>query len=162
MTYLHSKKVIHRAIHPSNILFASSEKDDFIIKVSGYESASSFTSKSKSKVENDEEYTPPEILDKNPGDLKVDIWALGILTYYLVENSTPFFFGETDELADNIKSLDVTFNNEKLTEECKDFIRKCLAKDPAERPTAKALNRHDWMKMNSSKGAIIIDESDAK
>jgi serine/threonine protein kinase len=64
LTYLHSKKVIHRAIHPSNILFCSSDKDDFVIKVTGYESASSFTSKAKTNVENDEEYTPPEILAK--------------------------------------------------------------------------------------------------
>jgi p21-activated kinase 1 len=35
-------------------------------------------------------YMAPEIIDKNKYGSKVDIWSLGILTYFIIDGSYPY------------------------------------------------------------------------
>lgn len=74
----------------------------------------------------------------------MDIWALGILIYYVVTKTTPFYGDSDDEIRQNIKSMEVNLDSEIWADkdDLKDFIKRCLSKDPSKRPTAKELNRH--------------------
>jgi aurora kinase len=36
------------------------------------------------------DYASPEILERKGGDLSVDVWSIGVLTYELLMNKAPF------------------------------------------------------------------------
>ena len=70
----------------------------------------------------------------------VDWWALGILTYEMIVGFPPFYTGSSNnqKMYELIKTKPVFFPDPKkhgiaMTAECKDFITKCLEKEPGKR-----------------------------
>ena len=92
LCHLHENEIIHRNICPASIMFKSSNDDDFALKVSGYDFSTSFSHATIHENTSSLEYLAPELLSKNEvGDHKVDIWALGILAYSMIDGFTPFY-----------------------------------------------------------------------
>ena len=61
---------------------------------------------------------------------KVDIWALGVMAYYLYAGTTPFedeFSPTLERLHDNILHLEPLYKN--IPNEAENFIATCLIKD---------------------------------
>ena len=86
------------------------------------------------------EYLAPEILEEKGHAFPVDWWALGILTYEMIVGFPPFYTGSPNnqKMYDLIKTKPVFFPDAKkhgiaMSEECKDFISKCLDKNPKSR-----------------------------
>ena len=86
------------------------------------------------------EYLAPEILEEKGHAFPVDWWALGILTYEMIVGFPPFYTGSPNnqKMYDLIKTKPVFFPDAKkhgiaMSEECKDFISKCLDKNPKNR-----------------------------
>ena len=92
---------------------------------------------------------------------KVDIWSIGVLTYYLLSGLKPFVSdSERDHyqskstqnngaysLYEKIKYADFSFPNFKWHDksfECKEFVREVLRKDPLKRLDAKEGMEHEW------------------
>jgi protein-serine/threonine kinase len=77
------------------------------------------------------EYVAPEIIAEEGYVGSVDWWAFGILLYEMIYATTPFKGSTQIQTLENI--LDVTEeiqfpSNIKISETCKDLIRKLLAK----------------------------------
>ena len=119
----------------------------------------------KKKVNKNElEYTAPEIIRGENGDSKVDIWSLGVLTYTIIEGMSPFYDETEDKIKENILKSEVSFNSDSwltVEEDIKDFIRLCLNKNPALRPTADELNEHLFIKNYTTKGIFDITKEAA-
>ena len=64
--------------------------------VQGFDYVSSFTNKTIKRNLSDLQYISPEVLKEELGDSKVDIWALGVLAYNIIDDLSPFV-QETDE-----------------------------------------------------------------
>lgn len=146
---LHSKKVIHRDIRPANIIFESKNHDDFKLKVQGFDHASSMTNTKIKPNRTDLQFIPPEVLQGHIGDAFVDIWAVGVLTYFIIDEITPFLDETEEGTKDNIIHHHVQFESDAwkhVSEHCKDFIKKCLNKDPTRRPNVEELLEHPFMK----------------
>jgi serine/threonine protein kinase len=75
------------------------------------------------------------MLQGSSHDFKVDIWALGVLTYELAVGRTPFEDNSRAETINKIVAESITFPSY-LSPDFKKFVRRCLQKDPAKRPTA--------------------------
>lgn len=77
-------------------------------------------------------YMAPEIIAKKKYRYKVDIWSLGVLVYYIIDGSYPFDAETKNEIFKKILNGSYEYHNkanwEKVTEECKDFIKRCLTK----------------------------------
>ncbi len=56
----------------------------------------------------------------------VDIWALGITTYFCLEGIAPFGGRTNDERKNAIATREVTFHTPELSSEAKDFITNAL------------------------------------
>lgn len=91
------------------------------------------------------EYLAPEIINESGHSFPVDWWALGILTYELIVGFPPFYTGSNNnqKMYELIKNKEVFFPDPqrhgiKMSADCKDFITKCLVKDPEQRLGTKA------------------------
>ncbi len=72
----------------------------------------------------------------------MDIWALGVLAYYLIEGNSPFVEKSEEKIRNKILRNQVTFESEvwdNASFYCKKFIKKCLNNNPEDRPTAEDL-----------------------
>lgn len=69
----------------------------------------------------------------DPISLASDIWCIGIVAYVLLSGHSPFGGNEKQETYSNITSGALEFPDslfENVSEQAKDFIRRCLIRDP--------------------------------
>ena len=117
------------------------------------------------------QYMGPELLEHQFYDEKVDIWAIGIMTYELLFGDLPFHgIMKKDEsspeqavfreIKEQILKPNFVLAGHKLSSECKDFILKCLLLDPKIRPSAEELLWHPWLQKTllKSKSTTITNE----
>lgn len=151
VVYLHDQGIVHRDLKPENLLFRDkTEESDLLIADFGL-----------SRVVDDEKitvlsttcgtpgYMAPEIFKKTGHGKPVDMWAIGVITYFLLCGYTPFDRDTTMEEMQAIINADYRFEPtqywEDVSEDAKDFINKLLTIDPAKRLSAKEALQHRWL-----------------
>jgi serine/threonine protein kinase len=167
ISYLHSRGIVHHDIKPENIIVDYSQNT---LKLTDFGSAKVFTKSSEGAVGGTLNYMAPEVLmnmrgGRNICDKAVDVWSIGILTYLLISGIHPFDSGKTHEnILNRIISGKFEFSGpvwEKVSKECKDFIKRCLVVDPKKRATIGDLLKHPWVaKVQSQnvKGCFFSEE----
>lgn len=151
--HLHSKKIIYRDLKPENILL---DEDGYVCLTDFGLAKILEQDEQAHSVCGTPEYLAPEVLEEKGHAFPVDWWALGILTYEMIVGFPPFYTGSSNnqKMYELIKTKAVFFPDPKkhgiaMTAECKDFIEKCLKKDPAERLGTKGdiseILAHPWL-----------------
>jgi serine/threonine protein kinase len=144
LSYLHQQGIIHRDIKPENILIDGMghiRLCDFGLSIK------TFQEKARSIV-GTLDYMAPELLDDSASNTtftdRLDVWAIGILTYECITGKSPFR-GKTDkEVIQKIK--DCTYDEALVTDpQAADFIRLCLQKNPSKRPSVHDLLQHRFL-----------------
>ncbi|EIW72069.1 hypothetical protein TREMEDRAFT_41477 [Tremella mesenterica DSM 1558] len=150
--YLHDQGIVHRAdLKPENILFRSKAEDaelmlaDFgLSKVLDDENFSILTTTCGTPG-----YMAPEIFRKSGHGKPVDIWAIGVIAYFLLCGYTPFDRESQYEEMQAICNGDYKFEPVEywagVSETARSFVRACLTVDPTNRPTAAQLLAHKWL-----------------
>jgi len=94
-------------------------------------------------------YMAPEIFKKIGHGKPVDIWAMGVVTYFLLAGYTPFDREsqqlETEAIIAGDYKFEPTEYWANVSETAKDFVAKCLTIDPVKRPTAAKVLEHKWL-----------------
>jgi len=108
----------------------------------------------------------PEMLKKEPYELTVDMWSVGVICFILLGGYPPFVAQEQKELFKKIKEGKYHFAPQMwghISEEAKDLIRKMLTLDPDARLTAKQALNHPWVHQHddelSLRNLLINSES---
>lgn len=82
----------------------------------------------------------------------VDVWAMGVITYFLLAGYTPFDRESQQAEMDAIVRGDYSFTPleywANVSDVAKDFVRTCLTVDQRKRPTATEALEHKWLKMD--------------
>ncbi|KZT00692.1 Pkinase-domain-containing protein [Laetiporus sulphureus 93-53] len=94
-------------------------------------------------------YMAPEIFKKTGHGKPVDIWAMGVITYFLLCGYTPFDRETQQQEMEAILAGDYKFEPAEywanVSETAKDFVSSCLTIDPGSRPTAEEALQHGWL-----------------
>jgi serine/threonine protein kinase len=82
-------------------------------------------------------YVCPEILRGKEYDEKIDIWSLGIMMYEMLVGENPFKITKEEELIKIVKDEISIPSYVFVSREGRDFLDKCLKKNPADRVNIK-------------------------
>ena len=89
----------------------------------------------------------PEQCLKQPYDSKVDIWAVGVISFLLLSGSHPFVANKKDMQSQICHSKpDFSKINNQVSQRAKKFLEACLQKSADKRPSASDLLNMDWLK----------------
>ncbi|KAI0279564.1 Pkinase-domain-containing protein [Russula aff. rugulosa BPL654] len=149
--YIHDGGIVHRDLKPENLLFRTTDEDaDVMIADFGL-----------SRVMEEEKfqmlteicgtpgYMAPEIFKKTGHGKPVDIWAMGVITYFLLAGYTPFDRENQQLEMQAIVAGDYKFEPEEywanVSQTAKEFVALCLTVDPTKRPTASEVLKHRWL-----------------
>ncbi|TYZ62949.1 hypothetical protein PybrP1_003329 [[Pythium] brassicae (nom. inval.)] len=98
------------------------------------------------------QFLAPECCAGKPYDpFKVDVWATGMLLYVFLYGALPFHAESTKELFDEITRWDVETHApppgapRALAPECRDLLRRLLARDPRARISVEDALAHEWL-----------------
>lgn len=76
----------------------------------------------------------------------MDIWSLGVITYYVLVGYTPFELASTEAEMDAVVAGEYRFEPEKywsnISEAAKNFIAHCLVIEHGNRPSAETVLQH--------------------
>ncbi|KAL0227462.1 hypothetical protein RCL1_003606 [Eukaryota sp. TZLM3-RCL] len=89
LKFLHSKGIIHRDIKPENIVLTSRERP-FRLKICDFGISKILHSSYAASMLGTVKYMAPEMLNEQPYTSAVDMWALGVLLYFLIKKEHPF------------------------------------------------------------------------
>jgi len=162
VAYLHKSGIVHRDLKPENLLFRDCSEDadimicDFgLSRVIDSEKIALLT-----EICGTPGYMAPEIFLKTGHHKPVDIWAMGVITYFLLCGYTPFDRDSQAKETEAIIAGDYKFEPaeywENVSETAREFIELCLTVNPAKRPTAQDMLEHKWL---SSKTPYYVSDS---
>ncbi|XP_069507483.1 serine/threonine-protein kinase 10 [Ambystoma mexicanum] len=157
LSYLHSKKIIHRDLKAGNVLLT--QDGDIRLADFGVSARNLKTLQRRDSFIGTPYWMAPEVvmcetMKDRPYDYKADIWSLGITLIEMAEIEPPHHeLNPMRVLLKIAKSEPPTLSNpSKWSREFSDFLRIALDKNPETRPTAAQLLEHPFVsKVNSNR-----------
>jgi calcium-dependent protein kinase len=156
VSFLHSNNIIHGDLKLENIMVDSllrrpshgSSKPIYDIKLIDFGCSKIFT-KEKRKfhdIVGTLYYASPEVLKNNYSE-KCDLWACGVIMYFLLSGRPPFTGFDDQEISECIKIGNFDFNDsvfQKVSPSAKDIILQLLTHNPEKRISAQKALEHEF------------------
>lgn len=161
LQYIHSLRRIHRDIKSDNILIGSEGE----VKLADFGYAAQLTQdkQKRNTIVGTPYWMAPELIRGQNYDIKVDIWSLGIMAMEMAEGEPPYMeFPPLRALfLITTKGIPDLKEPQKWSSEFKDFIKKCLDKEPHSRADADKMLKHPFLKKacNNSDLVPIINQA---
>ena len=118
--FLHKRNILHRDIKPENFIYADKKVTmiDFGLTIQ--------EDKSLKSASGTESFIAPEVIKKLPPSPQSDVYALGILSYFLLNAELPS--------AEELSTDEAIYSRDDVPKELRDFINQAVDKNPKKRP----------------------------
>lgn len=145
LLYLHSQHRIHRDIKSDNILISASGK--VLLGDFGYAAQLTQERDQRCTVVGTPSWMAPELVVGKKYDVKVDIWSLGIVCLEMADGEPPYLRESPVKALLYIatKPPPCLKSPQSWSPNFNEFLRLCLKKAPADRPTTEALLTHPFV-----------------
>ncbi|XP_058760994.1 mitogen-activated protein kinase kinase kinase 20-like [Vicia villosa] len=147
LKYIHENGFVHCDLKPPNILVF--DNDNVKISDFGLAKEMGVEEDKKMKCKGTPMFMSPEAVMDNVYESPVDIWALGCTVLEILTGEPAWDISyNTDPLKLLVHigvSKEVPLIPEKISEEAKDFLEKCLVRDPLKRWSAEMLLKHPFI-----------------
>ena len=141
----HAQGIIHRDLKPANVMLTVTEDDEELAKVLDFGLAKRTDQGSQDQtqayiVPGSPKYMAPEAIHRRPIDGRLDMYALGVMLYYMLCGAVPFDRENPLDilrahLHEQPRPLRVTNPNVQVPEALEGIVMRCLAKAPEGRFT---------------------------
>jgi len=144
LTYLHEKKVVHRDLKGENLLV---DKNG-CLKLADFGTAKELDTIASKTVAGTSHFMAPEVIRGTGHDCAADIWSVGCCVVEMLTGKPPFSQFETPYAAmtficEHPTPCDIIPGG--VSAACRDFLMKCIQRNPEDRPTARQLFQHPWL-----------------
>eukprot|EP00761_Pharyngomonas_kirbyi_P002343 gb/GECH01002347.1/.p1 GENE.gb/GECH01002347.1/~~gb/GECH01002347.1/.p1 ORF type:complete len:429 (+),score=86.91 gb/GECH01002347.1/:1-1287(+) len=160
LVHLHKKQMIHRDIKADNILLT--EAGEVKLADFGISAQLTNTISRRNTAIGTAYWMAPEVIRESDYDEKADIWSLGITAIEMAQRKPPYYDINPMRALFMIPSRPApTLNSpDDFSDEFNDFIAHCVRKKPEERPSAKELLKHVFVRKARSTSGVIMDAID--
>jgi serine/threonine protein kinase len=140
--HIHRNGVVHRDLKPENILMCgnAAKLADF-----GWCAELSKDGESRHTFCGTWDYLSPEMVQNEPHDHTVDVWAMGVLLYEMLTGRPPFAASNQMRAMDRITRVDLKVPDT-VSPLATDLIGRILVRDKERRLTLPEAVKHSWVR----------------
>jgi serine/threonine protein kinase len=140
MQAAHEAGVVHRDLNPGNLMLQPVAGDHRHLRIFDFglgKTLGDFEETEDARAMGTPEYIAPEQLEGTPGDMRSDLYSLGVLAFTLLEWRSPFFgrdrVGIVQAKRDPEFDPTATIADDGLTDAERAIYRKAMARRPSDR-----------------------------
>eukprot|EP01054_Gregarina_sp_Poly1_P001632 Gregarina_sp_Poly_1__1631@NODE_1415_length_4199_cov_275_655615_g943_i0_p2_GENE_NODE_1415_length_4199_cov_275_655615_g943_i0NODE_1415_length_4199_cov_275_655615_g943_i0_p2_ORF_typecomplete_len615_score83_85Pkinase/PF00069_25/4_7e54Pkinase_Tyr/PF07714_17/1_9e31Kinaselike/PF14531_6/0_024Kinaselike/PF14531_6/0_00036Pkinase_fungal/PF17667_1/7_9e03Pkinase_fungal/PF17667_1/5_3e08Kdo/PF06293_14/6_1e07Pox_serthr_kin/PF05445_11/4_4e05RIO1/PF01163_22/0_003YrbLPhoP_reg/PF10707_9/0_068WaaY/PF06176_11/0_097_N len=172
LQYVHKRRIIHCDVKPKNILlyntdsfglqvrdrkFKGNDWSNIQLRLGDFGLAQSVPVERNNikfdGVRGSHGFFAPEVLLRRDYDFKIDVWAVGIMTFMLLVGYEPFY--PPSKCIQEEVSFEARYWDS-ISTEARDFVSRLLTFDPRLRASADEALAHPWLSLCSTR---LIDSS---
>ncbi|KAG2440177.1 hypothetical protein HXX76_004290 [Chlamydomonas incerta] len=165
VAHLHQNAIVHMDIKPENVVFAT-RREDSLIKLIDFSLAAFIYTPTDPGGTPDfvapELLNEPDVMSKNGCGPEVDMWALGVMLFFLLSGQTPFQSANLETVMARVKSGEWNFHGRRwalVSEGARDLVSRLLRREPSQRLTAEEALGHPWLNRPEALSQALLQDA---